>query len=315
MKVSVVVTTFNEEESILKLLVSLLVQTHKPDEIVVVDSESSDKTTDLIKEFETENSNITLLSKKCTRGEGRNIGIENANNEAIAMTDAGCVADTNWLERITKPLEKDNIDVVAGFYKMTTTSPFQKAAAVFLGILPSQFDDNYLPSTRSIAFTKSIWKKVGGFPNLNTAEDTVFNFKLINGGVGIKRVKSARVEWRIPSDLSQVLKKMFNYAKGDAESKLWKYNDNSYTSHNIKVLLIYIRYILGILFLIFSTANPLFMNVLILSLIIYCLWSFWKVYNYKREVRAGLWGIVLQITSDLTVMSGFIIGTIKHGLL
>lgn len=315
MKASVVVTTCNEEESIGKLLESLVKQSLKPNEIVIVDSESSDKTVELIKEFNQDVINIKLISKKCTRGEGRNIGVEKAKSEIITMTDAGCVADTNWLERITKPLENDDVDAVAGFYKMTAKSAFQKAAAVFLGTLPTQFNDNFLPSTRSIAFTKSIWKKVGGFPNLNTAEDTVFNFRLINYGAGIKRVKSARVEWRIPSDLSQVLKKMFNYAKGDAESNLWKYNTNSYTSHNIKVLLIYFRYILGIFLLIISTVSPLFMYILILSLISYCLWSFWKVYSHTREIRAGLWGIVLQITSDLTVMSGFLIGTIKHGLL
>ena len=49
MKVSVCITVFNEEGSIGELLDSLLKQTKKPGEIVIVDGGSKDKTVDVIR--------------------------------------------------------------------------------------------------------------------------------------------------------------------------------------------------------------------------------------------------------------------------
>lgn len=53
MKISVVVPVRDEENSIRELLESLLAQTRPPDEIVVTDGGSKDRTRDIIREFVT----------------------------------------------------------------------------------------------------------------------------------------------------------------------------------------------------------------------------------------------------------------------
>ncbi len=191
MKVSVVITLFNEEKSVAKLLDSLRFQTKRFDEIIIVDGGSRDKTVEIIRHFQKKDKRIRLLIEKCSRAKGRNIGIDIARNEIIAITDAGCIAHKKWLERITKPLINKEVGVVAGFYKMIGKTAFQRALSTYLGVLPSQFDANYLPSTRSIAFKKELWLKVGGFPEklTGTAEDTVFNYKIVQSGANIARVK------------------------------------------------------------------------------------------------------------------------------
>lgn len=203
MKVSVCVTTFNEkEETIKKLLVALNSQTLKPDEIIIIDAKDYNN---------------------CSRSKGRNIAIKKARNEIIVITDAGCIPHKNWLEKITKPFLSKNIDVVSGVYKMVVKNNFERACAVFLGIQQKDIDDNFMPSARSMAFTKNIWQKVGGFPEKlnNTAEDTLFNLKLIKIGAKFIVVKSAVVDWYIPETLHEFIKKIYNYAKGDAESGIW----------------------------------------------------------------------------------------------
>ena len=47
-KISVIIPTYNEEKNISKLLYSLLNQSHKPDEIIISDGGSTDKTVDII---------------------------------------------------------------------------------------------------------------------------------------------------------------------------------------------------------------------------------------------------------------------------
>ena len=65
------VTTFNEEDHIRDLMDSLVVQ-KEIHEIIVVDSESTDKTWEILKKYEESFENVYIYRKKSTRGEGRN---------------------------------------------------------------------------------------------------------------------------------------------------------------------------------------------------------------------------------------------------
>ena len=273
-KTSVCVTTFNESEETLKKLTSALNnQTLKPDEIIIVDAKDYNN---------------------CSRSKGRNIAISRAQNEIIAITDAGCIPHKDWLEKIT---EKFSIStskyqepiVVAGGYNMIGKNSFEKACSIFLGVDTNNMDASFMPSARSMAFTKTIWKKAGRFPEKlsDTAEDTLFNVNLIKSGAIFYAAKTAIVDWEMPKNISQFISKIYQYAKGDAESNVWWHPVKKLKTHNIKILTIFARYILMVFF-------PWLM-------------FFYLFYAY---LKAGFWGIVLQITSDITAIIGF-----SHGIL
>ncbi len=289
MKTSLCLTLLNEEKSIAALLTSIYQQTKLPDEIIIVDGGSKDNTLSIIKSYSKQIPKIKLIiEKNASRSKGRNIGVEKSKNQIITMTDADCILNKNWLANITKPFKDKKVDLVAGFYNMKTEGSFQKSLAPFLGITPKKFSNDFLPSTRSVAFKKSLWKKVGGFyqkNNENTGEDTIFNYEAVRRGANIKRAKNAIVYWQLPESLEDALKKFFNYAKWDAKYGIWWHPVQKFKTHNLKVLTIFARYIL---FLIFW---PLFF--------VYLIYAYWK---------AGPWGTIIQVSSDFAIMAGFIYG-------
>lgn len=314
MNTSICITVLNEESSIEKLLDSLLVQSQKPTEIVIVDGGSIDKTVDIIRHYQKKYSVIKLIIENSSRAKARNIAVDIAKNEIVAMTDAGCIADPDWLKNITHPFTSTpRVDVVAGFYKMIGGTNLQKAESIFMGVTPRKFDHNFLPSTRSIAFTKKIWEEVGGFPeNLNgTAEDTVFNKKLVENKAIISRVKVATVEWGMPPTISRFIVSIFNYAKGDVKSKVWVFPGKGIMSHNIKSLFILLRYLIGITLLFFSFKTPLLLASLLILFFVYLIWSFRKIYIEFGDWKVAFWGPLLQITSDLAVISGAFCGILN----
>jgi glycosyltransferase involved in cell wall biosynthesis len=309
-KVSVCITTLNEEKNIAELITSLINQTKKPDEIIIVDANSTDKTNKIIRHYQQVGNNIRLFVKKTTRSQGRNLGIKKANNNIVAITDAGCVAKKDWLKRLTQPFHNKDIDIVAGFYDMTGDTSLQKALSVFLGTVPENFDNKFLPSTRSMAMRKRAFREVGGFSQKleDTAEDTVFNAVAISLGLKFTRVKNAGVEWGMPESIWEGIKKMYNYAKGDARSKIFIHPVPGIMSHNIKVISIILRYLFGLSILVLAAFIPILYPILILMIFSYLLLAFRKVYYLKEDFLAGLWGIPIQILSDFAVMSGFFVG-------
>ena len=310
MNISICITVLDEEGTIAPLLDSLLNQSKKAKQIIIVDAGSSDKTVEIIRHYQQKEGRVKLLVEPCNRGRGRNLAIEIAKGDIIAMTDAGCIADKNWLKKLTAPFATGRVDVSAGFYKMTANNSFQKAEEVYLGITPNNFGYDFLPSTRSVAFTKKIWEQIGGFPEDTggVAEDTVFNYKLIKSSAKLSRVKDATVEWGMPDNLKDFFWKIFGYAKGDVKSKIWVFPGKGVMSHNIKALLVLIRYVLVLVFLILTLKFQLPLAYLGILFLIYLIWAFRKIYLAFGDWKTALWGPVLQITSDFGVMGGFLKG-------
>src|SRR5581483_11206948 len=297
MDVSVVVTVFNEEKSIRRLLDSLLRQTKKPSEIVIVDAGSRDKTREIIREYQQNSKAIKLYVSIGSIAHGRNTAIEKAKHVVLAQIDAGCIAKNDWLEKITKPLENKDIEFVAGFYNMTADTSFQKALAPFIGIVPERFNPHtFFPSARSMAFRKEVWKRVGGYSEKlkGAGEDTLFNHQLIEHGVKITRAKDAIVYWEVPRTLKEALKKFYVYAKGDAQTAIWWDPAKRISTHNIKILSIYGRYLLGILLLLLSLRFVPALFILIACFICYICWSIWKMKDIVKETPTRLWIPVIQ---------------------
>jgi len=320
MKISFVATVFNEEESIGGFIESLFKQTKMPDEIIIVDGGSSDKTLSILSGFTSEESRSlprhhprcrVITRQALTIAQARNYGIGKAIGDIIAMSDAGCILHKDWLEKITKPFEKKNADIVAGFYRMTGSTPLQKALAVFLGIPPKRFDQNkFLPSARSMAFKKSLWERIGGFNEQleRAGEDTLFNYRAIKHGAKFARAKDALVDWEIPKGLWAGIKKFYVYAKGDVQAGIWWHPAQRTSTHNLKIFSIFFRYFIGFSLFVFSFEYKIAGILLLVAILLYLVWPILKMRDVITDFKTRLWLPIIQIMSDVAVITGVLLG-------
>src|SRR3569833_21494 len=177
-RISLILTTLNEEASIDALLQSIVDQDRLPDEIVVVDGGSTDRTWEKLCEWQTR---LPLRLERCvgaTIAQGRNAAIRLATGELIAVTDAGVRLDPSWLAALASAAER--ADVVSGFFRSDPATAFEWAMGAT--VLPALEDVNpstVLPSCRSVLFHRDAWERVGGYPEwLVYCEDLVFDLSL-----------------------------------------------------------------------------------------------------------------------------------------
>jgi glycosyltransferase involved in cell wall biosynthesis len=226
--VSVIVTVRNEEASIDALLDSLLHGSRPPDEIVVADGGSTDRTVERLHARSASDPRVRHLSAPGNRSVGRNAAAGAARSSIIACTDAGAQVEADWLERITAPFASDpGVGVVAGFYSPEGRTWFERAAGVVSAPrLVELRHDRFLPSTRSVAFRKTAWESVGGFDERwDHNEDTPFALALRRAGLRFAFAPDAIVRWRPRGDLRSFWRQHRRFGFGDGESRVqgWFY--------------------------------------------------------------------------------------------
>jgi len=115
LKISVIIITFNRAHMLKDTLSSLVQQVRLPDEVVVVDNNSTDDTKEVALGFSPE-LNIRYVFEG-TQGVAvaRNTSIKNASGDILAFIDDDCVAEKEWLRYLELPFLKDpSIGMVAG---------------------------------------------------------------------------------------------------------------------------------------------------------------------------------------------------------
>jgi glycosyltransferase involved in cell wall biosynthesis len=244
--ISVVVPTLNDRAGLDELLHALAAQTRRPDEVVVVDGGSTDGTLELLEVWRgTAGVPVKVVTgDSLTIGAARNAGVEAACHDWIACTDAGCRPVPEWLGAIDAA--RGEADFIAGVVVIDGRTPFERALALTHYPSPDELDDSGLFVRVShrlfgrgynaervggayMTFTKSAWRRVGGFPaELTASEDHAFSSAVVTRGLRVTRARNAAVRWRPPGTWLGNAAMFVRYSRGDIRVK-------GRTRHGIRV--------------------------------------------------------------------------------
>lgn len=307
MRVSVIATVLNEAHSLPRLLDSLAIQSRAPDEVVICDGGSTDGTLALL-ESEARFPLRVFHRPGASISQGRNTAIEGASEEIIAVTDAGVRLASGWLEKLVAPFEKRETTAVAGFFRPDPRSVFERAmGATVLPELQEIRPQEFLPSSRSVAFHKSAWEAVGGYPEwLDYCEDLVFDLRLRAKYGPFAFAPEALVYFRPRTSLRAFFVQYYRYARGDGKADLWRLR------HAIR----YITYLIGVPLIAAAgaTSNPVWWALYLVALpaMLWVPWSrllsAWADLTASEKLRAAVWVPVIRVTGDIAKMVGYPVG-------
>lgn len=308
MKKSLIVTILNEEKNIASLLESIVQQTEIPDEVIIADGGSKDNTWKILKEYEEKYSYIKPLRRRGNRSVGRNAAIEEASGDIILITDAGCVLDSHWVKEITRPFLHKDVEIVAGYYKGTYSTPFQKALIPYVLVMPDKVDpDTFLPATRSMAMRKKVWEDLGGFDEkYSHNEDYVFARKAKKLNKKIVFSEKAITMWYPRANAKEAFYMFYRFAYGDAEAGILR----------PKVILLFVRYFIAFILAVIAILlrSEFLFYTLITLLLCYITWAIIKNYSYVKRWQGLILLPTIQFIADFAVLKGTWKGLTKSGI-
>jgi len=223
---SVVIPVRDNEKYLLEIFHGIDNQSLPPREIVIVDSSSNNKISNLINKW---NGAIPVKYIKIDSaypGGARNIGVELVESEWIAFLDSTTVPEHDWLERCVETSIEKNADFVRGLTIFEADTYFKKLLrAATYGCSPN----GTLPGS---IVKKEVFKKSGGFiPSIRSSEDIEWIERIKDLGVKTDTVKEPVIKYYgLPGNLWSAIKKYYKFAISTAQTEVLKGQKKLYMS-------------------------------------------------------------------------------------
>ena len=176
-KISVIIPVYNVEKYLARCLNSIIKNTYKNIEIILVNDGSKDKSQEIIDKYKNKYGNIIKAKEQENKGpaEARNVGIEMASGEYLMFIDSDDFIKEDYIENYVKTLKEADYDLVAGGYhkwidgKITYTIALQDepwAKFMIMGPYTKLYKKSFLQEN-NIKFVK-----------VNIGEDIYFNLQV-----------------------------------------------------------------------------------------------------------------------------------------
>jgi rhamnosyltransferase len=277
-KVSIIIPTINAEKFIRDLLLNLLNQTRRPDEIIIIDSESDDKTVDICEEF-----GVKLISIKRVdfdHGATRDTAFRASTGDFVLfLTQDAIPVNDMYVANIINPFHDEKVAMVTGRQIARSgaseserlTREFNYPKGLFIRSkdnIKSMGIKTFFSSDCCSAYRRSAYMDVGGFgyPTL-IGEDLVISARFIIAGYKTAHCGDAEVYHSHKYSLKQQYSRNFDIA---ANISL---HEDLFSGYNLKTE--------GIRMVIY-VIKGLLRKLQLIQALYYCLESAVKFLGYKH---------------------------------
>jgi glycosyltransferase involved in cell wall biosynthesis len=182
---SIIMPVFNREKVVLNAVNSILSQSFKDFELIIVDDASSDDSVQTIQAICDERISVIALAQNKGAAYARNIGIQKSTGDYITFLDSDDTFDNEYLEETYKKLSNTSSDlgfVWCGtrFHELAAAGETKVTERIWNPKIISSPYHTFLKSLHigigcGVTFKKEVFKKIGYFnEQLPAAEDTDF---------------------------------------------------------------------------------------------------------------------------------------------
>lgn len=225
--VTIFVPCYNEEETIIPTIESLLLSNYPKDklDILVVDDGSKDSTYTLVTNYiEThpEHKNLRVVTKpNGGKHSALNLGLSMTNSEIVGCLDADSFADSEAIAELVKHFADPKVVAVTPSMKVwnprNVLQQIQKVeydVGIFLRAALSFINGIYVTPGPLSVFRKSLFDEIGGYRKAHNAEDLEMALRIQYNGKRIANSTKAFVYTVTPDNIPTLIKQRVRWSQG-----------------------------------------------------------------------------------------------------
>ncbi len=314
---SIIVPVYNRPDEIEELLDSLVKQSNKDFELIVVEDGSTIKCEDIVESFK-DKLNVKYFYKENEKPAiARNFGMSKASGNYFLFFDSDCILPDNYMGLIHHELKIDYVDAYGGpdnahpsFTTIQKAINYSMTSVVTTGGIRGSAEkiDKFYPRSFNLGLSKEVYEKTGGFPitKMHPGEDMVLAIEIIKRGYRTRLVKNAFVYHKRRTNLKQFYRQVYKFGKTRViMSKVYP--------DTFKIFFIFpTLFVLGCLFLILMS----FLSIYFLAPIaIFTVAVFLESLVKNKSLTVAIISVVTTVTQMLGYGVGFLKTAIEVHLL
>ncbi len=202
-----------------ELLESLLKQTVKDFEVIIVEDGSSKPCKDICDKYTDKLAIHYFLKENGGPGPARNYGVDKANGDYVLILDSDCVIPEGYLAAIDKELRDNPCDAFGGpDAAHESFTDIQKAISYSMtsffttgGIRGGKKKlDKFYPRSFNMGMKHTVYNALNGFSKMRFGEDIDFSYRIFENGYSCRLFPEAWVWHKRRTDLKKFFKQVFN---------------------------------------------------------------------------------------------------------
>lgn len=192
-KISIILPVYNSEKTLDRCIYSILSQTYKNFELIIINDSSKDNSHEIINKYLEKDNRIILIDNDENKGvsKSRNLGIEKATGELTTFIDSDDYYEKDALKKMYDMIIEKNVDAVRfSFNRIEENKKYPiKYDTIYantilkkedIGLFESDLINNRLQAYLWLLITKTdIAKKIKFDENLGMMEDTLWYYNFI----------------------------------------------------------------------------------------------------------------------------------------
>lgn len=218
-KYSIVVPVYNRPDEVNELLGSLVRQSLKCFEVIIVEDGSNITCKNECAHYVGKLRLHYYSKRNSGPGQTRNYGVERARGEWVIVVDSDVVLPDGYLKAVDDALSKEEIDAFGGPDRSHPSfTDTQKAINYSMtsffttgGIRGGKRKlDKFYPRSYNMGIRRSIYQQLGGFSEMRFGEDIDFSLRLFEAGCKVRLLPDAWVWHKRRTDFRKFYRQVYN---------------------------------------------------------------------------------------------------------
>jgi glycosyltransferase involved in cell wall biosynthesis len=286
---------FNRPDEVRELLTSLVQQTVRDFEVIIVEDGSSMSSAPVVDQFREQLSIEYIFKQNSGPGPSRNMGFAHAKGNYFVVFDSDCIIPPHYLEAVNQALAQHHLDAWGGpdrahasFTTLQQAMGYTMASVLTTGGIRGgkTHAGKFQPRSFNMGISRTVFEKTGGFKFNRLAEDIELSVRMRKMGFNVALVPDAFVYHKRRTTLRQFYQQVSSFGKGRVlvgrehrgEIKITHWFPSLFTIGLCSIPFFWIW-------------NPMMTNAMVLVYGLYFVAIFLDALRVSRSLSVALWSV------------------------